>query len=284
MDFILGLPRTKNGKDSMLVVVDRFSKMAHFIPCNKIDDASHVATLFCREILRLHGVPKTIVSDRDVKFLSYFWKTLCAKLGIKLLFSSAYHPQTDGQTEVTNRTLSTLLRVLIKRNIREWEHCLPIAEFAYNRARHSTTGKSPFEIVYGFNPLSPLDILPLPLQERTNMDASARATYLKKVHEDTRAMIERQVRRRATKLNVNKAPMVFNPGDLVWLHLRKERFPHERKSKLLPRADGPFKVLARYNDNAYKIDIPRDKYSVSDTFNIKDLSPFHGDEIGRAHV
>ena len=103
----------------MFVVVDRFSKLAHFTPCNKIDDASHVANLFCREILRHHGVPKTIVSDRDVKFLSFFWKTLCAKLGIKLLFSSSYHPQTDGQTEVTNCTLSTLLRVLIKKNIKE---------------------------------------------------------------------------------------------------------------------------------------------------------------------
>ena len=109
--------------------------MAHFIPCNKIDDASHVANPFCREILRLHGVPKTIVLDRDVKFLSYFWKTLCAKLGIKLLFSTAYHPQTDGQMVVTNHTLSGLLRMLIKKNIRVWVECLPIAEFAYNRAR-----------------------------------------------------------------------------------------------------------------------------------------------------
>ena len=170
-----------------------------------------------------------IVSDRDVKFLSYFWKTLCAKLGIKLLFSMAYHPQTDGQTEVTNCTLSALLRVLIKKNIKEWEECLPIAEFAYNRARHSTTGKSPFEVVYGFNPLSPLDILPLPLQERINLDASARATHLKKVHEDTRNTIERQVQCLATKLNVNKHPMIFNIGDLVWLHLRKDCFPQEGK-------------------------------------------------------
>ena len=190
----------------------------------------------------------------------------------------AYHPQTDGQTEVTNRTLSALLRVLIKKNIKEWEECLPIAEFAYNRARHSTTGKSPFEVVYRFNPLSPLDILPLPLEERINMDASARVNHLKKVHEDTRLNIERQVQRLATKLNINKQPMVFDIGDLVWLHLRKEHFPQERKSKLQPRADGPFKVLARYNANAYKIDLPRDKYDVSDIFNIKDLSPFHGDE------
>jgi hypothetical protein len=82
---------------------------------------------------------------------------------------------------------------LIKRNIKEWEECLLIAEFAYNRSRHSTTGKSPFEVVYGFNPLAPLDILPLPLQERTNMDASARASYVKKVHEETRNTIELQV-------------------------------------------------------------------------------------------
>ena len=107
---------------------------------------------------------------------------------------------------------------------------------------------------------------------------SARASYIKKMHEDTRNTIERQVQRLATKLNVNKQPMIFNIGDLVWIHLRKDRFPNERKSKLLPRADGPFKVLARYKDNAYKIDLPRGKYNVSDIFNVKDLAPYHGDE------
>jgi hypothetical protein len=192
MDFVLGLPRTKRGHDSIFVVVDRFSKMAHFIACHKSDDASHIANLFFRDIVRLHGVPKTIVSDRDVKFMSYFWKTLWGKLGTKLLFSTTCHPQTDGQTEVVNRTLSQLLRVMIKKNLREWEECLPHVEFAYNRAVHSTTQFCPFEVVYGFKPVTPLDLLPLPMHARVNMEASKRADYVKKIHAKTREAIEKR--------------------------------------------------------------------------------------------
>ena len=279
MDFMLGLPRTRRGKDSIFVVVDRFSKMAHFIPCHKTDDASHVADLFFREVVRLHGMPRTIVSDRDAKFLSYFWKTLWCKLGTKLLFSTTCHPQTDGQTEVVNRTLSTLLRAIIKKNIKTWEDCLPHVEFAYNRTIHSATKFSPFEIVYGFNPLTPLDLSPLPFSEHVNLDGKKKAEFVKQIHEKARLNIERRTEQYAKQANKGRRQVVFEPGDWVWVHMRKERFPSQRRSKLLPRGDGPFQVLERINDNAYKLDLPGE-YNVSATFNVTDLSPFDvGDDL-----
>ena len=109
-------------------------------------------------------------------------------------------------------------------------------------------------IVYGFEPLTALDILPLPLHERANMDVVKRAQTMKKLHEDTRATIEKQVLRQASRLNKNKKEMIFEEGDLVWIHLSKDRFPKDRDSKLKPRGDGPFKVLKRINNNAYVID------------------------------
>jgi hypothetical protein len=191
MDFVLGLPRTKRGSDSVFVVVDHFSKMTHFVLCHKTDDAVHIANLFFKEIVHLHGMPSTIVSDHDVKFLSHFLHTLWNKLGTKLLFSTNCHPQTDGQTEVVNRTLSIMLRAILKQNLKMWEECLSHVEFAYNRAEHSTTNLSPFQVVYDFNPRAPIDLLLLPTTERVHTDAKERADFILKLHASTKENIKK---------------------------------------------------------------------------------------------
>jgi hypothetical protein len=272
IDFVLGLPGTKSGCDSIFVVVDRFSKMAHFILCHKTDDASHIADLFFQEIIRLYGVPNTIVYDRDTKFLSHFWRTLWAKVGTKLLFSTTCHPQTDGQTELVNRTLSTMLRAVLKKNIKMWEECLPLIEFSYNRSLHSTTKMCPFEIVYGFLPHAPIDLMSLPSSEKINFDAKQRAELMLKMHETTRENIERMNAKYKISGDKGRKQLDFEHGDLVWLHLRKERFPDLRKSKLMPGAVGLFKVPEKINENAYKLDLPAD-FGVSATFNVADLKP-----------
>ncbi|WZY93770.1 hypothetical protein YC2023_066099 [Brassica napus] len=257
MDFVLGLPKIEH-KDSIFVVVDRFSKMAHFIPCSKTNDASQTADLFFKEVVRLHGVPRTIVSDRDTKFLSHFWRTLWKKLGTKLLFSTTCHPQTDGQTEVVNRTLSQLLRATVGKNLKNWLSCLPFVEFAYNHARHSITNLSPFEIVYGFRPETPMDLAALPPAMQVSQSGDKKAEFVKNMHRQVKETLEKKAERNRIKLNKGRTEVIFQPGDWVWLHMRPERFPEERKSKLSPRGDGPFRVLDRINDNAYRLELPDD--------------------------
>ena len=126
MEFVLGLPCTFRRHDSILVVVDRFFKMAHFLPCSKTSDASKIAKLYFDEIVKLYGLPKTIVSDRDVCFMSYFWKTLWHLVGTKLKFSTTFHPQTKSQSKVVNRSLGNLLRCLMGEANRNWDSILPI--------------------------------------------------------------------------------------------------------------------------------------------------------------
>nr|GEU52981.1 reverse transcriptase domain-containing protein [Tanacetum cinerariifolium] len=218
LNFVLGLPRTQRAKDSVMVVVDRFSKMAHFVTCSKTIDASQVARLYFAEIMKLHGVPKTLTSDRDVKF-----------------------------TKVVIWSLGNLLRGLIGDNAKHWDLILPQVEFFDNGLVNHTTGESPFKVVYGRNPITHLDLVLVPGTVRYNKQY--------KEHVDKR-----------------RKKVLYQEGDLVWIHLRKECFPAGRFGKLKLRGDGPFRVLKKINDNAYKIEL-LGHYNVSTTFNVADFNP-----------
>ena len=169
-----------------------------------------------------------------------------------------------------------MLRSLIGEHPKQWDLTLPQAEFAYNRSVNRTTGKTPFEIVYGRNPITPLDLVPIPVKEPVSVDADEQSQQIKELHQQVRAKIVQSNEQYKNRANKHRKRVVFKEGDLVWIHLRKERFPAGRFGKLKPRADGPFRVQKKINDNAYKIELPG-HYNVSATFNVADLSPYAGD-------
>ena len=180
----------------------------------------------------LHGLPKSIVSDRDPKFVGHFWRILWEKLKTKLKFSSSCHPQTNGQNEVVNISFSTMLREIMRGNHKSRDEYLPHIEFAYNRVVHKTTNISPFEVVYGLNPLTPLNLLPLPNpQEFVHKEGVTKVEFVKKMHEKIKDQIQQQTNKYLKHSNKGKRELIFKEGDWVWLHLRKDKFPTKRKFK-----------------------------------------------------
>jgi hypothetical protein len=155
MDFIVGLPTTQSGYDSIWVIVDRFSKVVHFIPIETTYKGSKLVELYIARIMCLHGVPKKIVSDRGTQFMSRFWESHEA-MDTKLNFSSVYHPQTDGQTERVNQIIEDMLRACALKDKKSWDKFLPYAEFSYNNNYQESLKMSPFEVLYGCRCRTPL--------------------------------------------------------------------------------------------------------------------------------
>jgi len=157
MNFIVGLPKTSNGYDSIWVIVDRLPKLAHFLPVKTIYRAQHYAELYISHILSLHGIHKTIISDRGAQFIARFWEHFHTSLGTRLIRSSAYHPRTDFQTERINQILEDMLRACALSYTQKWNECLPLAEFSYNNRYQESIKMAPFEALYGRKCRTPLN-------------------------------------------------------------------------------------------------------------------------------
>ncbi|MCO5593627.1 hypothetical protein L7F22_047642 [Adiantum nelumboides] len=148
MDFIFDLPRTPTGNDGIWTIICRLIKQAHFVPVRKIK-SEHMVKLFMNNVFKYHEMPQSIVSDKDPRMTSLFWKALFENMGTTLKFSSSFHLQTDGQSKEANSTVLDLLKCYVSEHKATWEHYLPLVEYAYNNTVHTSAGKAPFEIVKG---------------------------------------------------------------------------------------------------------------------------------------
>ena len=249
MDFIVRLPKTKNGSDAIVVFVDRMSKMVHFQAMTTNATAPEVAKLLFDNVFRLHGMPEVIVSDRDAKFTSLFWKALFKCMGTKLAMSTAFHPETDGQTERNNRTLEQMLRNFVNYRQNDWDHYLVAAEFAYNNAKQASTGMSPFFLVTGQNPLTPIGLM-RPTEESCNVQSTAKfiATLSELMKKATDNLLKAQ-QKQIKYADQHHRDISFQVGDMVLLNdknITANSQAQRPAKKLQPKFLGPFKILKKY--------------------------------------
>ncbi|KAL0544114.1 hypothetical protein IC582_019225 [Cucumis melo] len=273
MDFISGLPRTLRGFTVIWVVVDRLTKSAHFVPGKSTYTASKWAQLYMSEIVRLHGVPVSIVSDRDARFTSKFWKGLQTAMGTRLDFSTAFHPQTDGQTERLNQVLEDMLRACALEFPSSWDSHLHLMEFAYNNSYQATIGMAPFEALYGKCCRSPVcwgevgeqRLMGPELVQSTN-------EAIQKI----RSRMHTAQSRQKSYADVRRKDLEFEIGDKVFLKVApmKGVLRFERRGKLSPRFVGPFEILERIGPVAYRLALPPSLSTVHDVFHVSMLRKY----------
>ena len=275
IDLITDLPRTLAGFDSILTVVDRFSKMAHFIPTVKTCTAEKVAELLIKHVISKHGLPKSIISDRDTRFAtSKFASELWRLTGTQLCTSTSYHPQTDGQTERYNRMIEQTLRMYVQPHGRDWDKMLPMCEFSINNNHHSSIGTTPFYLNYGFHPKTPLS-LSFPSQEDASTSSATPAqTFLKELQElqksANKCLLSAQQRMKMYA-DRHRKEVSYTPGQSVLL--KTTNLHLNGSKKFLPRFIGPFKITQKCGPVAYKLDLPA-SWRVHDVFHVSNLRLF----------
>lgn len=270
MDFITHLPESQ-GHDAILVVVDRLTKMRHFVACHGTCDAEEVSRLFTKHVWKLHGLPQTIVSDRGPQFVSAFWNHLTRRLGIKPLLSTAYHPETDGQTERANSFLEQYLRSHVSYLQDDWSTWLPLAEFAANNAINESTQTTPFFANYGYHPRLGFEPA-LTRDQPAARDAEELAQKMNAVHEYLRAEICLAQARHEKYANRKRQPARhFLVDDTVWLDARNIKTTRPQK-KLDWKLLGPYRVAEVVSPYAYRLELPA-SMKIHPVFHVSLLRP-----------
>jgi len=270
MDFITDLPLSE-GSDAVLIIIDRLTKRAHFVPSTKDMNARQFQETFMREIFRLHGLPRDIITDRGSIFTSDLWKETTKKLGIERRLSTAFHPQTDGQTEQTNSTLEQYLRAYVNYQQDNWKELLPMAEFAYNNGYQESTKHTPFFANYGTNP--EYQAIGHLIQGKTTSPED-----MSQLHDTLQAeMTEAQIRHKEYYDAQRKPDPNIKQGDMVWLLPRNIRTTRPCK-KLDYKKIGPFKILAKIGTSAYKLNLPT-SMRIHNTFYISLLELYNNNKL-----
>ncbi|GJW81473.1 putative reverse transcriptase domain-containing protein [Tanacetum coccineum] len=257
MDFVTKLPKMASGQDMIWVIVDRLTKSAHFLPAKENDSMEKLTRQYLKEVVSRHGVPVSIISDRDGRFVSQFWQSLQEAFGTQLDMSTAYHPETDGQSERTIQTLEDMLRACVTDFGKGWDRHLPLIEFSYNNSYYTSIKAAPFQALYGRKCRSPVCWAEV---------GDAQLTGPKIVRETTEKII--QIKHRLQALR-----------DRQKCYADKRRvIRFGKRGKLNPRYIGPFKILAKVGTVAYRLELPEKLSRVHSTFHVSNLKKCLSDE------
>jgi hypothetical protein len=288
MDFMVSLPPSR-GFNAIMVVMDRFSKMAHFIPTKDEATAQETSRLFFTHVFKHHGLPKDIVLDRDPKFTSKFWRALWGqRMGSKLKMSTSFRPQTDGQTERVNLVIQQFLKNYVATDQQNWVDHLELAEFCYSNSEHFATGSTLFQMVTGKSPIVPMTWA---AHGQPPNDASEEVLMVTQLDEERRrlwelakANLEKAHKRYKDFADKSRREVKFQEGDKVWLNIKNFRLPKGLSHKFLGPYASPFKVLENKLFDTYKLELLKN-LKVHPTFHVSLLKSFSRDasRLNRDH-
>ena len=278
MDFITDLPCTKAGYDAILVFVDRLTRMVLFAPCTKDTDAVGTAKLLRDYVFCNHGLPRSIVSDRDSRFTSKVWTELMRLLGTRLDMSSAFHPQTDGLTERYNRVLEEYLRSYVSATYDDWDEWLPMAQFAINNSKQESLNATPFFLNFGRHPRTPASLV-------TQSDVPGAEEFAASLHaaiQKAKSALTAAQQRQKALADGKRRPVEFSVGEEVALDARHLTLKTTGPNKLLPKYVGPFKVLQKVGKVAYRLELPS-TMKCHPVFHVSLLHKYHRDGRTQPH-